>query len=100
MLEIFPGFFSQIKSNILVPTKVVMKLAIAILAGRNLAIFLFSSISLVNQLNNILKYTSLVFLAWLVNRRQSHQGSRDILSQILPPARACDFINYLKEFSN
>ena len=39
MLEIFPGFFSQIKSNILVPTKVVKKLSIAIAAGCNLAIF-------------------------------------------------------------
>ena len=41
MLENFPGFFIQIRSNILVPTKVVKKLAIAIAAGRNLAIFYF-----------------------------------------------------------
>ena len=39
MLENFPGFFGQIKSNILVPTKVVKKLSIAIAAGCNLAIF-------------------------------------------------------------
>ena len=34
-------------------------------------IFLFSSTSLINQLNNILKYTILVFLAWLAGEQET-----------------------------